>query len=76
MCCMYTYPFIEFELIISCFYYNSINGLEKYHQTGIWKITYWMLVLEHIYYTSVYIIYYNLNVYTCYLSIIPEAVRK
>ena len=53
-----------------------MNGLEKYHQTGIWKVIYWMLVLEHIYYTSVYIIYYNLNVYTCYLSIIPEAVRK
>lgn len=31
---MYTYTFIECELILSCFYYNSMNGLKNYHETS------------------------------------------
>lgn len=51
--CVCIHTFIEVELIISCFYYISMNGLRKYHPTGFLKIIYWLLVLQHIHCTSV-----------------------
>lgn len=68
--------FIEVELIISCFYYCSMNGLSKCHQTGFLKIIYWLLSYNIFFALQFNDLLHTLNIYLSGLLIITEAEGK